>query len=148
MPTATVSWVKGMQFSGVSGSGHTVTIDSSPDVGGQNAGIRPMELVLVALGGCTGIDVVSILNKMRVPFTALRIETEGQRQSEHPQVYERVVVRYYVEAPDDGLDKIKRAVHLSQEKYCSVSAMVAKTAVVRAEVYLNEALVEAFENAH
>lgn len=137
MSNATVTYRQNMVFEGVSGSGHHVLMDSSPDVGGDNQGIRPMEMVLVGLGGCTGMDVVSILNKMRVPFTAFEMEIAGSRADDHPKVYTAVTIRYRLEGNRDDVDKFIRAVTLSQEKYCSVSAMVGATATIDAEVILN-----------
>jgi len=126
-----------MLFEGVSDSGHRVVMDSAPEVGGQNQGIRPMEMVLVALGGCTGMDVVSILNKMRVSYTHFRMEAEGQRADEHPKVYRHITLKYIFEGDGEAKDKFMRAVTLSQEKYCSVSAMLAKSATIQADVILN-----------
>lgn len=137
MPNAKVIYRQKMTFEGVSGSGHHVLMDSSPEAGGDNQGIRPMEMVLVGLGGCTGIDVVSILNKMRVSFSAFEMELLGQRADDHPKVYTWVTIRYHFEASRDDADKIVRAVTLSQEKYCSVSAMVGATARIDAEIYIN-----------
>ncbi len=137
MPNAKIIHRGKMVFEGNSGSGHQVLMDSSPEVGGENKGIRPMEMVLLGLGGCTGIDVVSILNKMRIPFDSFEIEVLGKRAADHPKVYEHVTTRYAFAADAQYADKIIRAVSLSQEKYCSVSAMVAKSAHIDAEVYIN-----------
>ncbi len=141
MPNAKVSYRGKMLFEGTSGSGHRVMMDSAPEVGGENQGIRPMETVLVGLGGCTGMDVVSILNKMRVSFTSFDMEILGKRASEHPKVYEHITVRYQFSGDKADIDKFVRAVSLSQEKYCSVSAMLAKSAKIDAEIYINEELV-------
>lgn len=138
MPNATVSFRENMVFEGLSGSGHRLLMDSSPETGGANQGMRPMETVLVGLGGCTGMDVVSILNKMRVNFSGFEMEILGKRAAEHPKVYERITVRYRFLADITDADKIIRAVTLSQEKYCSVSAMLVKTAHIDAEVYIND----------
>ena len=96
-----------------------------------------METVLVGLGGCTGMDVVSILNKMRVGYTSFDMEIHGARADEHPKVYKHITMIYRFEGDDDASDKVVRAVSLSQEKYCSVSAMLAKNARIDAEVVLN-----------
>jgi putative redox protein len=138
VPNAKVTYQGKMVFEGVSGSGHRVTMDSAPEAGGENQGIRPMETVLVGLGGCTGMDVVSILNKMRVPFSAFDMEILGKRAGEHPKVYEHITIRYRFNADRADADKIVRAVNLSQDKYCSVSAMLAHSARIDAEIYIND----------
>ncbi len=126
-----------MAFEGLSESGHRIIMDASEEVGGENRGVRPMELVLLSLGGCTGMDVVSILRKMRVTYTSFEIELDADRVLTHPKVYERLVLRYRLEGDRASSDQIIRAVKLSQEKYCSVSAMLARTAEVLVEIVLN-----------
>ncbi len=148
MPNATVSFQGKMVFEGISGSGHHVLMDSSPESGGANQGIRPMETVLVGLGGCTGMDVVSILEKMRVATKSFDMEILGKRAEQHPKVYERITIRYRFSGNLADSDKIIRAVTLSQEKYCSVSAMLAKSADITAEVYINDTLVTTLGEVH
>lgn len=126
-----------MAFEGLSESGHRIIMDASEEVGGENRGVRPMELVLLSLGGCTGMDVVSILRKMRVTYTSFEIELDADRVLTHPKVYERLMLRYRLEGDRASSDQIIRAVKLSQEKYCSVSAMLARTAEVLVEIVLN-----------
>ena len=126
-----------MAFEGLSESGHRIIMDASEEVGGENRGVRPMELVLLSLGGCTGMDVVSIFRKMRVTYTAFEIEIDADRVLTHPKVYERLMLRYRLEGDRASSDQIIRAVKLSQEKYCSVSAMLARTAEVLVEIVLN-----------
>lgn len=121
---ATVRWTSDMQFLGVSGSGHTVVMDTSPDHGGTNTAQTPMETLLVALAGCTGMDVVSLLKKMRVNFTHLEIKVKGERREEHPRIFTRIELEYTVYGNDIDEGAVKRAIDLSQEKYCSVSAML------------------------
>lgn len=142
MPMASVKFDSGMKFVGESGSGHSVLMDSSPEVGGHNLGVRPMELVLLALGGCTGIDVISILNKMRVTVDSFQMDLDGTRQEEHPKVFRTIALNYRFQADPEVVDKISRAVHLSQEKYCSVSGMLSQAARIEAKIYLNDELVE------
>ncbi len=137
MPNARIHYQGKMLFEGVSGSGHRVMMDSAPESGGENQGIRPMETVLVALGGCTGMDVVSILNKMRVEFQSFDMEILGKRREEHPRAYQYITVRYQFDADEADLEKITRAVSLSQEKYCSVSATLEASARIEAEIYIN-----------
>jgi len=120
MPSATVRFVDGMQFVATSGSGHAVVMDTTEDVGGHDTGPRPMEMVLIALGGCTGMDVVSILRKMQVHFTRFEMEIHGERAQEHPKHFTTIQIVYKVwgDVPEE---KLKRAIELSLEKYCSVS---------------------------
>lgn len=116
-----VNWQGKREFAGTGNSGHAVTMDAKPEVGGEDKGARPMELLLIALGGCTGIDVVSILDKMRLPYSRVDIGIDGERADEHPQRYTAIAMTYTVDAPDAPLERVMRAVRLSQNKYCSVS---------------------------
>ncbi len=121
-------WKGGMKFVAEPPSGHRVIMDSSPESGGRDEGPRPMELVLVALGGCTAMDVVAILNKMKQPVEDFRIKVEAERAKEHPRVYTRIHITYRFWGRALEREKIEKAVRLSQEKYCSVSEMLRKTA--------------------
>lgn len=136
MPSATVRFVDGMQFVATSGSGHAVVMDTTEDVGGHDTGPRPMEMVLIALGGCTGMDVVSILRKMQVPFTRFEMEIQGERAPEHPKHFTKITVLYKVwgDVPEE---KLKRAIDLSLEKYCSVSNSLKPKAEVSYEYRIN-----------
>jgi len=133
-----------MAFRGITPGGHTVQMDAAPEVGGQDSGARPTEVLLIALAGCTGIDVVSILQKMRVSIQGFRMAVEGSRQEEHPKVFRQIQLAYRIDSPDATPEQVKRAVRLSQEKYCSVSAMLEKTAGLEIAVYLNGQEVERF----
>ena len=128
---ATVTLREGMAFEGSAGSGHVLTMDAAPRHGGEGRGFSPMELLLVGLGGCTGMDVVSVLRKMRQDITAYRIEVRGTRRDEYPQIYTEVTVEHVVGGR--GLDPkaVARAVELSETRYCSVSAILAASATVR-----------------
>ncbi|KPJ49498.1 hypothetical protein AMJ40_05375 [candidate division TA06 bacterium DG_26] len=128
---ATVKWVEGMQFQGIADSGHPVVMDSSPTSGGKDAGVRPMELVLIALGGCTGMDVVSILRKMRIEFDEFRIDIQAERAAEHPKVYRKIAMKYVIAGEDIPEEKLLRAIRLSEERYCSISAMLKKTSELK-----------------
>lgn len=123
MMEATVRWTGMMQFVGVSGSSHSVVLDTGPEHGGADTAATPMELLLIALAGCTGMDVISLLKKMRVSFTGLDIKVKGQRRDEHPRIFTSIELEYVVYG--SGIDRaaVQRAVELSQEKYCSVRAM-------------------------
>lgn len=114
-----VTWDKGLRFVGVGPSGNAVAMDAAPDVGGGNTGPRPTELLLAALGGCTGMDVVSILEKMRTPPRSLEVEISGERAPEHPKAFRRIRVRFRATGvPEENL---RKAVQLSRERYCSVA---------------------------
>ena len=125
---ARVRWTVGMRFDGSAESGGAMTMDARPEHGGEGAGPSPMETVLLALGGCTGMDVISILVKMRAPLAGLEIAISADRADEHPRVFTRIALEYVFVG--DGLrpEQVSRAVELSQERYCSVSAMLRKAA--------------------
>lgn len=125
MKSARVKWVEGMEFVGHTPSGHAIPLDVHEDAGGTDSAARPAELTLVALGGCTGMDVVSILRKMRVPFEDFEVEVRADKAEEHPKVWTRIEVIYRITG-DVPEDKFVKAINLSQERYCSVSAMLRK----------------------
>ncbi len=136
--TARIAWVENALFVGESGSGHTVTMDGSPDVGGRNLGVRPMEMVLIGMGGCTAIDVVSMLRKQRQDVRDVVVELAAHRADDHPKVFTRVKVIYRVRGKGLNRALVERAVSLSDEKYCSATAMVRRSADVTHEVVLEE----------
>ena len=136
--TAKVTWVDGALFVAEAGSGHTFTMDGSPDVGGRNLGSRPMEVMLMAMGGCTAIDVVSMLKKQRQDILGVEVSLNGERATEHPMVYSEVKLVYTVRGRKLNRALVERAVSLSDEKYCSATAMFKKTAEVSREVVLVE----------
>jgi putative redox protein len=106
-------------------SGHDVVLDAAPSVGGSGSGSSPGELTLMALGTCTGMDVVSILNKMRVVFDSFEIEVKGEAAPEHPKVWTEVWVKYKIKG-DIPEDNFKKAIELSRDRYCSVGALFEK----------------------
>ena len=124
----TVTLREGSTFEGVAGSGHRVTMDVAPEVGGRNLGLRPMEMVLLGLGGCTAIDVLHMLRKGRQPITDMRVELDAERADDVPKVFTRIHLHFVLTGA--GLDphKIERAINLSASKYCSASMMLNKTA--------------------
>jgi len=124
----TVTLQDGSTFEGVAGSGHRVTMDVAPEVGGRNLGLRPMEMVLLGLGGCTAIDVLHMLRKGRQPITDMRVELDAERADDVPKVFTRIHLHFVLTGA--GLDphKIERAINLSASKYCSASMMLNKTA--------------------
>jgi putative redox protein len=136
---ARVKWVDEVMFVGESGSGHAVVMDGAPDAGGRNLGVRPMEMLLLGLGGCSAFDVVLILKRGRQPVTDCVVEIEAERADTDPKVFSHIAMRYVVTG--SGLDraKVERAVQLSAEKYCSASAMLAKTAAMSHSVEIVEA---------
>ncbi|MFT4564830.1 MAG: putative redox protein [Gammaproteobacteria bacterium] len=127
---ASIKWVDNVMFVGNSGSGHSVVIDGPPEAGGQNAGIRPMELMLMGLGACTSFDVVAILKKSRQDITDCYTELEAERADEIPQVFTRIHVHFVVTGRNLKHKQVDRAVSLSAEKYCSASIMLGKTAEI------------------
>ncbi len=137
---ARVNWSEGLQFVGSSESGHAVVLDGAPEVGGSDSASRPMELLLIALGGCTGMDVVSILRKMRVEWARFEILLEAERAEEHPKVFTKIHLTYRVWGDGIPEEKLKKAIDLSLERYCSVGAMLAKGAEISYEYQINPEL--------
>ncbi len=127
MPYVEIKFVDGMTFIGRGDSNHWVVMDSAETVGGTNAGTRPMELVLIALGGCTGMDVVSILKKKRVKFDKFEMKITGDRAEEHPKVYTKVDIEYVIYGDGINPRDVEHAIELSLSKYCSVSAILKKS---------------------
>ena len=127
---ATVKWIDGVSFVGEADSGHAVVMDGAADAGGRNIGFRPMELLLVGMGGCTAFDVVTILHKARQAVTDCRVELSAERADEVPKVFTRIHVHFVVSGKDLKPAQVERAVKLSAEKYCSASLMLGKTATV------------------
>jgi len=117
-----------MSFIGKSESNHWVIIDTSKKFGGEEASVRPMELILIGLGGCTGMDVISILNKMRVKLDKFYVNIEAEQAEDHPKVFKKVHIEYIFHGKDLKKENLERAIKLSQEKYCPVSAMLRNTA--------------------
>lgn len=124
---ARVKWLDHMSFVAESGSGHSVVMDGSPDHGGRNLGIRPMEMMLIGMGGCTAFDVALILQKSRQNVTMIEVELDATRADEVPAVF--TSIRAHFRLAGDGLSakQAERAVNLSAEKYCSASRMLAPT---------------------
>ncbi len=122
--SALVRQVKGMTFAGLTESGHWVTVDGPPEFGGSSAAIRPKELILISLGACTGSDVVSILQKKRVKLGGFEVRLKAQVAEEHPQVYTKIHIEYVFYGENLSSTDLERAIDLSQNKYCPVSAML------------------------
>jgi len=115
-------------FLGVSGSGHTVVMDGSPEHGGHDLAARPMEMLLLGMGGCSAFDVVHILRKSRQPVTGCEVEIEAERADTEPKVFTRISMHFRVTGNDLPESQVERAVRLSAEKYCSASIMLGKVA--------------------
>ena len=115
-------------------NGHKIVIDAAEAVGGENLGPRPKPLMLVALAGCTGMDVVSILKKMRVEVEAFNVVVEGDLTEEHPKQFSQMRVIYEFKGNDLPMDKLEKAINLSEERYCGVSAMYRKAIGITTEI--------------
>ena len=121
-----LKWMDNLAFE-VNVDGHKITIDAKTEVGGTDKGPRPKPLMMVALAGCTGIDVASLLKKMRVEFEEFNVKVEGDIIEEHPKQFSGMHIIYEFAGKDLPVDKIKKAIELSQDKYCGVSATYKKT---------------------
>lgn len=127
---ARIKWLEGVSFVAQSGSGHSVVMDGPPDDGGQNLGVRPMEMLLMGMGGCTAFDVMLILKRSRQPVTDCVVELEAERVEEPPRVFSKIHARFIVTGKGLSDKHVKRAVELSAEKYCSASIMLGKMAEI------------------
>ena len=134
-----VKWLDHMTFVGESPSGHSVVMDGAPEVGGRNLGIRPMEMLILGLGGCTSFDVVSILRKSRQALVDCEVEIEAERATEVPKVFTRIHLHFIVKGNQLDEKKVAKAIELSAEKYCSASKMLEKTATITHDFEIVEA---------
>ncbi|MEI6747610.1 MAG: OsmC family protein [Bacteroidales bacterium] len=132
-----VKWIDSMAFE-AEVSNHKIILDASEAVGGNDRGPRPKALTLASLGGCSGMDVISILAKMRVVPEKFRMTITGDLSEEHPKVYNTITIIYHFKGKDLPLDKLEKAVNLSQERYCGVSAMLGKSAKIIARIEVEE----------
>lgn len=126
---ATITWAGEVKFEAESGSGHTIIIDGPPDHGGKNQGVRPMELMLLGVGGCASFDVVHILKKSRQDVTDCVAQVEAERVDDVPAVFSKIHLHFVVKGKGLKEAHVKRAVELSAEKYCSASIMLSKGGV-------------------
>lgn len=127
---AEVKWLGGRAFEGTPDSGHRVIMDSSPAFGGEDRGVRPMELLLLGMGGCTSIDVMNILEKSRQDVSGCVAEISADRADQDPKVFVRIHVHFKVTGRNVEAKRVERAIELSAEKYCSASIMLGKTAEI------------------
>jgi putative redox protein len=125
---ASVELVDAMTFRATTASGHEVVMDSSADVGGTESGARPMELLMAALGGCTGMDVISVLRKMRQDVTSYEVRVSGERATEYPKIFTSIHVEHVVRGRGINVESVKRAVELSATRYCPAEAMLGRAA--------------------
>jgi len=125
-----VKWLDHMSFVGESDSGHSVVMDGAPESGGRNLGIRPLEMLLLGMGGCTSFDVISILRKSRQQVQDCVVELEAERATEVPKVFTEIHAHFVVSGKDLDEKKVARAVDLSANKYCSASIMLGKTVTI------------------
>jgi putative redox protein len=132
-----VSWLGNMAFE-ADVNGHKIIIDASEDVGGENRGPKPKPFMLVALAGCTGMDVVSLLKKMRIVVDKVNIIVDGELTEEHPKFFHAMHITYEFYGSDLPMEKLQKAVDLSQEKYCGVSATYRKALELTSEIKVFE----------
>ncbi len=136
---ARVKWLDHMSFVGESGSGHSVVMDGPPDLGGRNLGIRPMEMLLLGMGGCTAFDVMLILQRGRQEVIDCEVELSAERAEAEPKVFTRIHAHFIVTGKDLSEKHVKRAIGLSAEKYCSASIMLGETAEITHDYEIRDA---------
>lgn len=129
--TAVAKFEAGMRFEGEAGYGHCVLLDASAKDGGQNAGFRPMELLLVGLADCSGMDVISVLHKKRQEVTGYEVRVQGIRAETHPMVFENITVEHIITGHHLDREAVRHAIELSEQLYCGAGAMLGKVAELR-----------------
>lgn len=139
---AVVQRVQGLSLAGKADSNHWVMMDADQAVGGSDAGARPLELVLLGLGGCTSMDVLTILQKKRIPLDDYEVILEAQRAEDHPKVFTHISIKFLFYGKNLPEEAIRRAIELSESKYCSVSAMLSKAATISITYEINESKLE------
>jgi putative redox protein len=127
---ARVKWIEGVAMLGESGSGHGVVMDGPPELGGRNLGVRPMEMLLLGMGGCTQFDVLLILRRARQDVTDCVVELEAERAESDPKVFTRIHAHFIITGRDLSRRHVERAIQLSAEKYCSASIMLGASAEI------------------
>jgi putative redox protein len=123
-----VNWVDGMLMVGKSYSGHSITMDGPIEIGGENLGVRPMEMLLLGVAGCTMIDVITTLKKMRQDLSHCETKITAERANEHPKVFTDIHIHFIIQGKKIDSKKVDKAITLSANKYCSASIMLGKTA--------------------
>ena len=122
-----ITWLEDMTYVAQSPSGHALVIDGPPELGGHNLGPRPMELLLMGMGGCTAIDVVNILRKARQELRGCELQIDAERADSDPKVFTTIQIHFILTGKSLSAKHVERAIHLSAEKYCSASIMLGKT---------------------
>ncbi len=136
---ANITWQQeGVSFLGQVGSGHTVLMDGAPEIGGKNLGPRPMELILLGVGGCTSFDVVHILHKSRQEITGCQVEVDAQRADKDPKVFTHIHLHFVISGKKLDKQQVERAINLSAEKYCSASIMLKATVNITHDYEIRE----------
>ena len=135
---AKVVWKERMSFTGFAESGFTIPLGTSPDVGGDNDGFRPMELLAIGLAGCTAMDVISILQKKKQEITGFEVQVHADRAEEHPRVFTKIGIEYIVNGRNVERTAVERAVQLSAEKYCPAQAMFGRIAPIELKITLRD----------
>jgi putative redox protein len=130
---AIIKRITGMSLVGKSDSNHWVSMDAAREAGGEDGGARPLELLLLGLGGCTSMDVLSILEKKRIQLDDYECQLEAERAEEHPKVFTRIRIRFVFYGDAIPAEAVERAIQLSEEKYCSAVAMLSKAAPITVE---------------
>lgn len=137
-----VKWLDNMTFVGESASGHSVVMDGPPEFGGQNLGVRPMEMLILGLGGCSAFDVMLILNKSRQQVVHCEVELDYERATELPKVFTRIHLHFIVSGRNVDAAKVEKAIALSAEKYCSASIMLGQMAEITHDFEVIESCAE------
>jgi putative redox protein len=140
MIKAKVTLLNNMQFAGTASSGHTLTMDAEDESGGHNKGFRPMELLLVGFGGCSGMDMISILRKKKQQVSGLEINVQGEKSDTVPKIYRKVHIEYVIKGKGVEKEAVERAIELSLEKYCSVGATLAKAGTITHSYSIKETI--------
>jgi len=139
MMKARIKWIEGAAMLGEAGSGHGVLMDGPPDFGGRNLGVRPMEMLLLGMGGCTQFDVLLILRKARQEVTDCVVELEAERAETDPKVFTRIHAHFILTGKGLSEKQVERAIKLSAEKFCSASIMLGATATITHDFEIREA---------
>jgi len=132
-----VKWLDNMSFVGESGSGHSVVMDGPPESGGRNLGVRPMEMLLLGLGGCASFDIISMLQKGKQDLVDCEVEISAERADSDPKVFTKIHMHFIISGNDLSEKRVIRAIELSAEKYCSASIMLGKAAEITHDYELN-----------
>jgi len=133
-----IKQVDGITLLGKADSSVWIPMDGPADFGGSDSGVRPIELLLIGLGGCTSMDVISMLKKMRQPVTNFEVDITAERGEEHPKVFTEIHIHYIIHGSGIAKDKVERAIELSETKYCGVSAMLRETAKITSDYEIIE----------